>query len=183
MGEPVTAFEVKPEYHAAFERWTGRNVGLPMAILVNGEYRTAPRIISALRDRVQVTLGARDWDTATRDAEELRKALDTVSAVQPSAPVTASGPLTFDLPVADAPSGVHAARWHEVETRIRGIAVEAKRRFGEIKTPFPTGAFVPYADVTAVLRLLVAAGCETVHFEGAPAPLPRKDGGGWGFGR
>jgi hypothetical protein len=183
MEQPVTTFEVKPDYQAAFETWTARNVGMPMAIIVKGEYRTAPRIISALRDRVQVTLGQTEWDAARREAEELRNALQPSSTETPNVSRTASGANTFDLPLAGAPSGVHAARWHEVEARIRQIAGPEGRRFAEIRTPPPSGQAVPYADVIGVMRLLLAAGCETVNLEGAAAPLPRKDGGGWGYGR
>jgi biopolymer transport protein ExbD len=50
---------------------------------------------------------------------------------------------------------------------------------GEIKTPPPTGQLVPHGDVMRVLDSFVAAGVVNVNFEGAPAPVPSKEGGGW----
>lgn len=78
-GVPVTLFTVKNEYRGAFQRWTSRNVGLPMVIVLNGMYTTAPRINSPLSDNVQVTLGTRDWGEAKRQAEELQTTLQTGS--------------------------------------------------------------------------------------------------------
>ena len=50
---------------------------------------------------------------------------------------------------------------------------------GEIKTPPPTGQLVPHGDVMRVLDAFIAAGLTTINFEGAPPPLPSKEGGGW----
>jgi len=52
-------FDVKPEYQVAFADWTGANVGLPMAIVFNGEVRSAPTINSRIKDSVVITLGGR----------------------------------------------------------------------------------------------------------------------------
>ena len=52
---------------------------------------------------------------------------------------------------------------------------------GEIKTPFPKGQSVPHGDVMRVLDSFLAAGIQQVNFEGAAAPLMKKDGGGWEF--
>ena len=52
---------------------------------------------------------------------------------------------------------------------------------GEIKTPFPKGQSVPHGDVMRVLDCFLAAGIQQVNFEGAAAPLMKKDGGGWEF--
>jgi biopolymer transport protein ExbD len=54
---------------------------------------------------------------------------------------------------------------------------------GEIKTPFPKGQAVPHGDVMKVLDSFLEAGILQVNFEGAAAPLMRKDGGGWAFDR
>ena len=50
-------FDVKGEYQNVFHAWTGANVGLPMAILLNGEFHSAPIINSPLKDSVIVSLG------------------------------------------------------------------------------------------------------------------------------
>jgi SecD/SecF fusion protein len=78
-GEPVTLFAVKTGFQGVFETWTGRNVGLPMAIVLNGEVRSAPTINSALRDHVQVTLGEQSYQQAQREAKELTTVLQTGS--------------------------------------------------------------------------------------------------------
>jgi SecD/SecF fusion protein len=79
QGQPVTSFTVKRDYQGVFKDWTGTNVGLPMAIVLNGEYRSAPVINSALSDHVQVTLGTSDWASARREAESLQTTLQTGS--------------------------------------------------------------------------------------------------------
>ena len=50
-------YEVKTGYQNVFGEWTGENVGLPMAIVLNEVYRSAPVINSQLSDNVQITLG------------------------------------------------------------------------------------------------------------------------------
>lgn len=44
---------------------------------------------------------------------------------------------------------------------------------GEIKTPLPSGASVPHADVMKVLDVFFELELPDVKFEGAPSPLPR----------
>jgi SecD/SecF fusion protein len=78
-GEPVTTFEVKSKYQGAFAAWTGKNVRLPMAIILNGEYMMAPNINSPLSDRVQVTLGTTSFAAAKAQANELKTTLQTGS--------------------------------------------------------------------------------------------------------
>ena len=55
--DPAVTFDVKLEYQNVFNAWTGANVGLPMAIVLNGQYDSAPIIQSPLRDTVIVSLG------------------------------------------------------------------------------------------------------------------------------
>ncbi|MDJ0976358.1 MAG: hypothetical protein QNJ98_17990, partial [Planctomycetota bacterium] len=60
-GMPVVLFEIKPDHVERFRAWTAKNVGLPMAIIVNGEFTgdgRAPTIQAPLSDSVQITLGA-----------------------------------------------------------------------------------------------------------------------------
>ena len=70
-------------------------------------------------------------------------------------------------------TGLIAAAWEQ-----QGKNPEVK---GEIKTPFPKGQAVPHGDVMRVLDCFLAAGILQVNFEGAAAPLMKKDGGGWEF--
>jgi SecD/SecF fusion protein len=76
---PVVLFSVKADYQNAFGRWTGRNVGLPMAILLNDEYDTAPRINEALTSNVQVTLGSGSFEEKETQARQLVTVLQTGS--------------------------------------------------------------------------------------------------------
>jgi preprotein translocase subunit SecD len=75
LGIPIIQFEIKAAWQDAFERWTARNVHLPMAMLFDGEYHSAPYIQQPLRDSVQVTLGTRDHEVAQREAQALATAL------------------------------------------------------------------------------------------------------------
>jgi biopolymer transport protein ExbD len=45
---------------------------------------------------------------------------------------------------------------------------------GEIKTPLPSGAAVPHADVMKVLDAFIEAEIANVKFEGAASPLPGR---------
>ena len=58
-GKPIVLYDVREPYRDAFEAWTGINVGLPMAIVLDW-VGTGPRRSStrALRDNVQITLGS-----------------------------------------------------------------------------------------------------------------------------
>lgn len=78
-GRPVVLYDVKAENQDAFERWTGANVGLPMAIVLDGVCRTAPIVNSALRDSVQITLGTGSASDLEKQAEELTAVLQTGS--------------------------------------------------------------------------------------------------------
>ncbi len=78
-GQPVTVFDVKNKYRGGFESWTSRNVRLPMAIILNGEYTMAPYINQPLSDRVEVTLGYRSYEAAQKEAQELKTTLQTGS--------------------------------------------------------------------------------------------------------
>lgn len=78
-GRPVTVFDVKNKFRGSFQAWTGRNVQLPMSIILNGEHVMAPVINQPLSDHVQVTLGATSMDSARKQAEELKTTLQTGS--------------------------------------------------------------------------------------------------------
>lgn len=45
---------------------------------------------------------------------------------------------------------------------------------GEIKTPLPSGAAVPHADVMKVLDAFIEAEIADVKFQGAPSPVPGR---------
>jgi SecD/SecF fusion protein len=76
-GEPVVVFDVKAEFQHDFGEWTEANLKLPMAILLNDEYNSAPHIQSRLTDTVQVTLGHGSFESADQKLERAR-ALATV---------------------------------------------------------------------------------------------------------
>ena len=82
----VVVYDVKNEYQNVFAEWTGRNIKLPMAIVLNKEYHSAPTINSTLRDSVQITLGNRGTPAeAQAEAEQLATVLQTGSLkVQPT---------------------------------------------------------------------------------------------------
>ena len=74
-GKPIVLYEVREPYQAAFEAWTGANVGLPMAIVLDWVVRSAPTVNSALSDNVQITLGSGPWSELEAEARALTRAL------------------------------------------------------------------------------------------------------------
>lgn len=98
----------------------------------------------------------------------------------PSAP--ADGSLTFDLPASRASTTEHEAAHQRLRHFLDAALSRARgTRVAEIRVPPPSGARVPAGDVLRVLGMLWARGVSEVELEGAPAPLSRKDGGGWDF--
>ena len=79
IGDPVVVFDIKNEFQNVFGQWTGMNVGLPMAIILNDEYISAPVIQSKLTTNVQVTLGAGDRKALLDEAKQLTTVLQTGS--------------------------------------------------------------------------------------------------------
>ncbi|MHC5010464.1 MAG: protein translocase subunit SecD [Planctomycetota bacterium] len=74
-GQPVVNYTVKTEYQNDFGNWTERNIGMPMAIVLNEEFISAPVIRDRLESNVQITLGTRDWEEAQAEAEQLATVL------------------------------------------------------------------------------------------------------------
>jgi biopolymer transport protein ExbD len=101
--------------------------------------------------------------------------------------------LTVDLPPGPWPSegAAQEERRLACETRMARVtqAIAATWQaqdkdldvHGEIRTPFPEGQAVPHGDVMQVFDAFVAAGLVNVDLEGAAAPVPTRDGGGWTF--
>lgn len=75
-GQPGVHFDVKVDYHRVFREWTGKNVGLPMAIVLNGQYDSAPIINSPLEDSVVISLGGRGGGGVTGSAEAYRETVE-----------------------------------------------------------------------------------------------------------
>jgi len=74
-GWPVVVFDIKNEFQNVFGQWTGANIGMPMAIILNDEYFSAPVIQDQLTRNVQITLGR---SGGKRALEAEAKALATV---------------------------------------------------------------------------------------------------------
>ena len=84
VGRPVVVFDVKNEFQNVFGKWTSANQYLPMAIILNGEYRTAPTIRDRLERNVQISLGRANRTEAKKEAEALTTVLQTGSLkIQP----------------------------------------------------------------------------------------------------
>ncbi len=77
FGKAVVNFDVKGKYQNEFGQWTEQNIALPMAIVLNEEYDTAPRINSKLTDNVQITLGETNFEEAEKKARALATVLET----------------------------------------------------------------------------------------------------------
>lgn len=48
-------FELKPAAAEKFEQWTSKNIGNPLAIVLNDEIKSAPTVNGAIKDRGQIT--------------------------------------------------------------------------------------------------------------------------------
>ncbi len=77
-GLPNVIYEVKAAYQHVFAVWTGENIQMPMAIVLNDEYDSAPYIQSELSTNVQITLGGSLLVDGRRTLEERAKQLATV---------------------------------------------------------------------------------------------------------
>ncbi len=76
---PAVVFDVKPAYQNAFGEWTENNIGLPMAMLLNGEFtgERAPTIQSKLTDSVQISLGDLSYVEGEKRAKEIATVLQS----------------------------------------------------------------------------------------------------------
>ena len=83
-GKPVVLYEVRNEYQNDFGKWTGANVGLPMAIILNNEFHSAPIINERLTKNVQISLGQGSNKALREEAKALATVLQTGSLkIQP----------------------------------------------------------------------------------------------------
>jgi biopolymer transport protein ExbD len=101
--------------------------------------------------------------------------------------------LTVDLPPGPWPAAADAEEARRLASEVGyrrvaqaiGASWDAQERNarvrGEIRTPFPEGQAVPHGDVMLALDAFLEAGLTNVDFEGAAAPLPTQQGGGWTF--
>ncbi|MDA1195130.1 MAG: protein translocase subunit SecD [Planctomycetota bacterium] len=81
---PVVLYEVKNDFQNDFGRWTAANIGLPMAIILNNEYHSAPIINDQLTKNVQISLGQGSRSAALEEANALATVLQTGSLkIQP----------------------------------------------------------------------------------------------------
>ena len=84
-GMPVVNFNVRNEYQNVFGDWTSKNILLPMAIVLNDQYYSAPWINAKLDTNVQITLGTMSRIEAEKEAKELTTVLQTGALkVQPT---------------------------------------------------------------------------------------------------
>ncbi len=84
MNRPVVVFDVKNEFQNVFGQWTEANVRLPMAIILNKEYHSAPTIRDRLTTNVQISLGSGNRTAMEEEAKTLATVLQTGSLkIQP----------------------------------------------------------------------------------------------------
>jgi len=83
--QPVVVFDVKNEFQNVFGQWTEANIRLPMAIILNKEYHSAPTIRDKLTTNVQISLGmSRARSEVVKEAKALATVLQTGSLkIQP----------------------------------------------------------------------------------------------------
>jgi len=76
LGQPVVRMEIRPERRNAFEVFTRRNVGLSLALVLDGHVLVSPVLRDALRDSVQITLGLRTFAELSAEASRLAATLN-----------------------------------------------------------------------------------------------------------
>ena len=84
-GMPTVVFDVRNEFQNVFGEWTGKNIMLPMAIVLNDEFHSAPWINDRLSTNVQISLGQSSRVEAEKEAKQLTTVLQTGALkVQPT---------------------------------------------------------------------------------------------------
>ncbi len=78
----VVVFEVMTEYQNVFGQWTGENVKLPMAIILNEQITTDPVINEQLTTNVQITLGRGSYLDVDADKSQAEKAKSLATVLQ-----------------------------------------------------------------------------------------------------
>lgn len=82
--QPIVLYSVKKEWQNHFGTWSEGNLHLPMAIVLNDEYWSAPRINARLSSGVQITLGLGSRAELEKEARQLVTVLQTGSLkIQP----------------------------------------------------------------------------------------------------
>jgi hypothetical protein len=74
---PVVLYSIRKEWQGAFGAWTERNLGMPMAIVVDDVWLSAPRINARLLSNVQTTLGLGSRAELEKEARQLVSALQS----------------------------------------------------------------------------------------------------------
>ncbi len=79
---PAVLYEVRTESQDAFFKFTSKNIGMPMAILIDGVCISAPVIRQGLRDNVMITMG-----TELSELDKARELAAALSAGELEAPL------------------------------------------------------------------------------------------------
>jgi hypothetical protein len=156
-GEPVTVFHVRPERQEAFERWTRAQVGLPVAIVLDGRVLITPTLNGPLRDAVQITLGQGTYADARREADSLATRL--AAAIHAPLEVIAVGEphsLTGSPPGAANRRRLHVPLRGEGATTVRVSARDAAP-WARVARHRPAGA-PRGADAPGALLAALAVG-------------------------
>lgn len=77
MNQPVVVFDVRKTWQQRFGDWTEANLFLPVAIVLDGEFHSAPTIRARLTTNVQISLGRGPRSEIEREAESLANVLQT----------------------------------------------------------------------------------------------------------
>ena len=77
-GLPTVLYEVATEHQKRFRAWTTANVGLPMALVVDGVVTSSPIINEPLSHNVQITLGGRG--SRKEQAQQAQALVDALEA-------------------------------------------------------------------------------------------------------
>ncbi|MHC5011535.1 MAG: SecDF P1 head subdomain-containing protein [Planctomycetota bacterium] len=155
-GKPVVTFRVREEHRQRFGQWTERHVGLPLAIVRDGLFESAPVIQARLDDYVQIMLGSLPFAEAGRDAAMLAAVLNgwatpVLPTIEGVAIWAEPGTLEIDTPIAIAEGG-------RVEITVEALADDGETLAEEARDVWhdpaaPSDAWVKAAADAALWRL------------------------------
>ena len=72
---PLVSFRFQPEGRKLFSELTGRSIGKPLAVILDGIIKSAPTVQSRISDRGQISLGTGNYESALEEANMIATSL------------------------------------------------------------------------------------------------------------
>ena len=72
---PLVSFRFQPEGRKLFSELTGRSIGKPLAVILDGVVKSAPTVQSRISDRGQISLGTGNYESVLEEANMIATSL------------------------------------------------------------------------------------------------------------